>query len=333
MNILYVSSSVRYGMGYEPQEVVDGTVETFLSNANAREYKNLATRNDPREVVIAGLFVRAASGMLRFMRLIHFNCDDIAMNVAVIFPDPVPEQQESTPLDVSVYNPNVADTNIEENSRNEEPRYQMNHPESPLEMRLAANTTRLLRNPPQNFTHYARTCTKACLILEGALRREPMVDFTGPKVLFASKSFSRIIDIDASDVQGLPFLSLVATEDIVRAASFLEKLATPERIVLENINFLANPLSDVDNAARQSNNVSQATESVGRTVTVEVLGAGSDDGAIIIFQLNQSQSSYSRNVPDSDGYMSLEDIISSDPDTSDVPDAWRSASIDSILSR
>ncbi|KAJ2609869.1 hypothetical protein H4S08_003868 [Coemansia sp. RSA 1365] len=138
---------------------------------------------------------------------------------------------------------------------------------------------------------------------------------------------TQIIDVDASDIQGLSFLSLVAAEDTLRAGKFLEDMATPERIVLENIKFLANPISDTNSAVGRVGNMTQMERPVRRTVMVELVGAGSDDGAIVLFQLNQPQPFESRAMPSSDGYMSLKNIISSDPETSDVSSAWRTESI------
>ncbi|KAJ2499901.1 hypothetical protein GGH96_003159 [Coemansia sp. RSA 1972] len=94
-------------------------------------------------------------------------------------------------------------------------------------------------------------------------------------------------------------------------------MSSPERLVLEHLKFLANPVYT------NAENGEQSSE-----VTVEVLGAGSDEGAIILCQLDYASSHRSRNINDDvemDGYMSLEDIITSDPESSDMSDMWKTA--------
>ncbi|KAJ1760493.1 hypothetical protein LPJ77_006138, partial [Coemansia sp. RSA 2523] len=166
-----------------------------------------------------------------------------------------------------------------------------------------------------SIMRYAQTRTKACLILVGSLTTSEENNPLGPTILFASNSFTHILDADVSDIQGMSFLSLVATQDTIKAARFLEKMTSPERIVLDRLKFSANPVdTDADGDGQSSE------------VTVEVLGAGSDEGAIILCQLDNASSHRSRDINDDDelsGYMSLEDIITSDPESSDVSDMWK----------
>ncbi|KAJ2288908.1 hypothetical protein IW139_005299, partial [Coemansia sp. RSA 353] len=172
-----------------------------------------------------------------------------------------------------------------------------------------------LQTQSSSIMRYAQTRTKACLILVGSLSTSEENNPLGPTILFASNSFTRILDGDVSDIQGMSFLSLIATQDTIKAARFLEKMTSPERIVLDRLKFSANPVDTDANGDVQSSEV-----------TVEVLGAGSDEGAIILCQLDNASSHRSRDINDDDelsGYMSLEDIITSDPESSDVSDMWK----------
>ncbi|KAJ1958929.1 hypothetical protein GGI12_004610 [Dipsacomyces acuminosporus] len=152
-----------------------------------------------------------------------------------------------------------------------------------------------------------RTNHQACFVLGDFSPNDPDGD-AGPKIVFTTDSINRILDVDSCDLQGVPFLSLVAMEDNQKAYGFLERSFNSSELVLERLHLLANPIDDA-----QLRNP--------RTVTVEFLGIGSDEGAIILCQIGRTR--ISGRVDNNSGYMSLEDIISSEPDTSDFPDEWR----------
>ncbi|KAJ2388420.1 hypothetical protein H4S02_002877 [Coemansia sp. RSA 2611] len=312
LRVLYVSSSIREATQYEPSEIVGRPTLPFLASGNADDYRKLAEAQHHNNVVITSILGRPKPGYLLFVRVFHFNCDNIAVNLCVIDPNPIPESTEAEPLRIEVYNPR------RDSCADGEP-----NPGHAEAQGIDSNSSllgSLYRS--SRVMHCARTMTKACLILEGsltALDDEP----AGPKVLFASNSFSRILDVDASDVQGLPFLALVATADTVAAARFLEKMAAPNgQMVLDSLQLLANPTPAVS-----ADSAGEDQQAQRRVVTVEVLGAGSDDGAIILCQLERPARSRHRVADESDGYISLEDIISSDPETSDANDMWTTAEL------
>ncbi|KAJ2888078.1 hypothetical protein FB639_000884 [Coemansia asiatica] len=132
----------------------------------------------------------------------------------------------------------------------------------------------------------------ACLVLETGSRE-------GPRVLFASRSFSRIVGVETDEVQGLGFLTLVAPRDVTRASEFLEKVFVSMDVLVEQLAFVVGE----------------------REIVVEVMAAGSSEGAMLLCQMKAPD----RTCDDEEGYLSLEDIISSDPETSDcADDMWRS---------
>ncbi|KAJ1965759.1 hypothetical protein GGI12_000551 [Dipsacomyces acuminosporus] len=143
------------------------------------------------------------------------------------------------------------------------------------------------------------------MVVENAGASNPACD-AGPTILFAADSINRILDADSSDLQGLPFLSIVAFEDIPKAAAFLANALHSSEPLFERLSILVNPIEE-------SNSTNP------RIAALEFMGIGSDDGAILLCQLLPPSA---QERSDNDGYLSLGDIISSDPDTSDYPELW-----------
>ncbi|KAJ2605088.1 hypothetical protein H4R99_001392 [Coemansia sp. RSA 1722] len=137
-----------------------------------------------------------------------------------------------------------------------------------------------------------KLAVSACLVLETGGNQ-------GPRILFASRSFSRIVGVETDEVQGLAFLTLVARRDVVRVSRFLERVFASPSVLVEQMAFVVGE----------------------RVVAVEVMAAGSNEGAMLLCQTRAPEAA---NGDDEAGYLSLEEIISSDPETSDCPDVWRS---------
>ncbi|KAJ1952745.1 hypothetical protein GGI12_006170 [Dipsacomyces acuminosporus] len=161
-----------------------------------------------------------------------------------------------------------------------------------------------------NRAYSTRSARQACIALEGIIEGSSEA-ITGPRVTFVTNSISQIIDADSSDIQGLPFLSLVATEDITKAAAFLDNALSSNELVLENFRLLADP---VDPNSRRSREL----------VSAEFMAMASDDGVNILCQLGKNESA--RRGP-AGRYMSLDEIISSDPETSGFSEAWNRFSL------
>ncbi|KAJ2609868.1 hypothetical protein H4S08_003867 [Coemansia sp. RSA 1365] len=166
---------------------------------------------------------------------------------------------------------------------------------------------------------------RACMVL-GALDDVDNIDMLGPVVLFASSSFERIIGEDTCDIQGKPFLSLVATEDTLKAGKFLKRMTETGNITFETLLLQVNPFEDLYSHNNYGNH-NTADSSTINNVRVEIIGAGGDDGAILLVQLQKPPlySGYQAMENDNmeSSLMSLEDIISSDPETSDYARTWR----------
>ncbi|KAJ1898973.1 hypothetical protein LPJ66_002417 [Kickxella alabastrina] len=146
---------------------------------------------------------------------------------------------------------------------------------------------------------------QACLVLENQTTPEDH-RLDGPLVRFASNPFKRIIGVDSSDIQGMVFLSLVSTEDVSKVAMFLDKVAKTVDILIGQFSLCMG----FDNGFLQ-------------VVSIEAMSAGSDEGAMLLCRMDSPQSDGdSENGKNINGYTSLEDIISSDYNATDVGEHW-----------
>ncbi|KAJ1723653.1 hypothetical protein LPJ53_002036 [Coemansia erecta] len=263
MRLLYASSNIREATQFTPSEVIGRPAFSFIKTRKVGEYKEDFGHHQSDSVVVRNTVVNAKDGTSVYMRIIHFSCDDIAFNVAMVYPDMV---------------------GLPGSAR--EARRRM------IEQRCRAQDT---------VYRCSRRVIQACLVLERA-EAVDSVSPLGARVVFASRSFELIAGTESSDVQGVAFLSLVATEDVARAAGFLERVAGERSVVIERLRF-----SRVCAGEQESH------------VLVEVMAAGSDDGAILLCRPISGLGAGRRS---GDGYMSLEEIISSDAETSDIADMW-----------
>ncbi|KAJ1951728.1 hypothetical protein GGI12_006414, partial [Dipsacomyces acuminosporus] len=97
-----------------------------------------------------------------------------------------------------------------------------------------------------------------------------------------------------------------ATDDILKAATFLENVLNSDELVLSRLLLRVNP-------------VSSCRLERSRSVSVEFMAMGSDDGAVMLCQLERPRTIDNNS---SNKCMSLEEIVSSDPDTSDFQECW-----------
>ncbi|KAJ2018626.1 hypothetical protein GGI14_002148 [Coemansia sp. S680] len=291
MRVIYVTSSIRDVLGFEPSEAIGQTALWFIENGNAEDYReHFGSHTDEDNVQITQVYVRTSSGIPVHVKLVGFSCDNLAFNVCFLYSATAPTRIERSPLRVEqVHSGGVS--------------------EQMLSRQHSLLTAHRERNRRATVLSGSRS-VRACLTLEsisGCMEESPM----GPRVLFASNSFDRIINIDACDVQGIPFLQLVAPEDVAKAGRFLDNITTASTVLIEHLLLLADPLGEA----------TDDEQSGPKTVAVEIMAAGADVGAVMLFQL--ARQPLSSGIGElSDGYMSLEDIISSDPETSDMADVW-----------
>ncbi|KAJ2505308.1 hypothetical protein GGF44_003267 [Coemansia sp. RSA 1694] len=297
MRVLYVTSSIQDVLGFEPADIIGQTALGFLANGDAEEYRTqVGGQQSVEGVLVTKVHARTRSGELIYIKILNFSCDNLAFNVGFAYSEEAaPTRMERGPLRVElVHREPIGGT----------PALMYGESEQLQSRRHSLLTAHQERNRRQGLGGDGRL-VRACLLLEpiGACTdASPM----GPRVLFASNSFDRIVSIDTCDVQGMPFLLLVAPEDVARAGQFLDNVKAAATVVVDQFQLLANPLDE------------QAEGRQARTVAVEIMAAGADSGAVMLCQLRGGLAEEAL----SDGYMSLEEIISSDPDSSDVGEQW-----------
>ncbi|KAJ2718550.1 hypothetical protein GGI07_005703 [Coemansia sp. Benny D115] len=335
MQVLYASSNIRDILQFEPAEVVGVPALCFVTNQKANDYVAKFGRPVNSNVLSSDMIVHAKDGTPVLLRITHFSFDSMEFNIAFRLDDfqvdlangmnlaedmilpgitigqveeaaramgrPVPSQRRGM---VRNYNRG----NISNNSSSSESSANSDSVGNQLQSsRLqAALSRRCRRRMPVSTTR--RTTFQGCLVLENPA----VVDSTSPmgsRVVFASNSFEHIVGQEAAEIQGMAFLELIDPEDVARAARFLDRVAHSRNLEIE----------------RGLRFVRLGTR--GRMM-VEVLAAGSDDGAILLCQPEQNDGvsgNYRHGdvLNDEAGYMSLEEIVSSDPDTSEPSYTWR----------
>ncbi|KAI9471470.1 hypothetical protein BX667DRAFT_500647 [Coemansia mojavensis] len=297
MRMLYISSNVRHVLFFEPSEVVGRPSFSFLAHETSQEYRSICLPGVNDSVTIFYTYITRNNAPPIYMRSIHFSCDGVGFNVCFV----CPERNLSTQRQISFMVEDTSAPNLEQiglvakqthqNRRSQEPNRRRQRSNSYLAQKLKSEQVPVLR---------------ACLVLDhmGEVSEErPM----GPSILFASTSFAKIVGADTCDIQNTPFLSLIASQHVTKAARFLDRLNSSANIDLETLWFRYCP--------------SESTEQA-EYVEVEVMGAGSENGAILLCQFKSPGRRISKRTCDSDAeYISLGDIISSDGDTTDVP-SW-----------
>ncbi|KAJ1764921.1 hypothetical protein LPJ74_006535 [Coemansia sp. RSA 1843] len=146
----------------------------------------------------------------------------------------------------------------------------------------------------------------------------------GPLVVFVTGSVGRLIDADTSDLMRFPFLKLVAPEDLLSVSKFFERLGETTDVLFKTFSLLQRPhVIDGDIVVADEQNT---------RVVVECLGANVQDGVALLLRKLRSEApptmdamgNYLRpkvhEVDEDGGYMTLSDMISDDPETSDAPE-------------
>ncbi|KAJ1952535.1 hypothetical protein EC988_003508 [Linderina pennispora] len=161
---------------------------------------------------------------------------------------------------------------------------------------------------------------QACVILD-SLKTLPRDSPHGPRIRFATNSLEHILNCDAIDLLGIPLLSIVAQRDVTKASEFLQKLGTGTGIYFITLNLLRDPFVQVTDR--------QAAE----LVVVDIMGAGSDDGGILLCQpqtkpMRRHDSHYDTMSGDDFPASLLTDVISTDAETSGYDSAWNGLGIE-----
>ncbi|KAJ1898974.1 hypothetical protein LPJ66_002418 [Kickxella alabastrina] len=289
MRMLYVSSNIRNILQYEPEDILGQPAFTYIPNGNGQNYKSTIGLNTRHDMIVANIDVIARNGKPIHLRAIHFNCDNMAFNVTVTVPETVSKLRDKRGLNLERMGWHNTDTDDADCKK----------------AGGVSGQRGFVLLGQQKKTQTTNKSVQACLVLKKQTASEEQRP-DGPLVLFASNSFEHIIGVDSTDIQGVAFLSLVSTEDVAKAAMFLDRVAKIADIAIERFRLRVD--SDVDASC---------------SVSVEVMAAGSDKGAMLLFQMDKPRDIADKEELDmASGYMSLEDMISSDYNTTDVGESW-----------
>ncbi|KAJ1988722.1 hypothetical protein GGI25_004786 [Coemansia spiralis] len=301
--ILYISSGCRQSMGYTPAYMISRRALDFIADPYhgdyPRIYENKEEDEDEANAYVMYMNIKTANGTPVLHRVTTFKCDNCVIVVGMAFPEaPYQDRHE---LEVQMLDGAMRKLNITR------------------EQRVEARGQRVP-------LYYARAQQiKVAFVLESPLatdatdaRRQ-----NGPLVVFVTGSVSRLIDADTSDLLRFPFLKLVAPEDIVLVSKFFERLAETPDVLFETFALLQRPrVIDGDVVVADEQNT---------RIVVECLGANVQDGVALLLRKLRTQAPPSKDtlgnytkpkiheVDEDGGYLTLSEIISSDPETSDAP--------------
>ncbi|KAJ2401413.1 hypothetical protein GGI23_001412 [Coemansia sp. RSA 2559] len=168
---------------------------------------------------------------------------------------------------------------------------------------------------------------KACFILN-TIDSDPASQ--GPTIEFVTNTVSDIFggDTDGHEIMDRPFLSLVAPQDVTKAAVYLDSLRKTTKPQLCGLRLLRDPMGP---STRQTGD--------DEYINVDLFGASSEDKILLLCQKRREKGfldapiapgkipvgEVSKLPPKDDDmaqYMSLDQIISSNPDTTDVDGHW-----------
>ncbi|KAJ2483832.1 hypothetical protein EV174_002841 [Coemansia sp. RSA 2320] len=309
-NILYVSSSCRDVLGYEPEEMVGTSVVNYSCDSHAKHYSCQWPADNPElGVTLLPHNLRHKSGHPVFAHVISINCSGHMFAIVTAYPE-------------------LGEVHIKE-SILYKLQYQVdfNSPcgDQQAEDLLCPRYPQVTKDSLRKAHIYtARACrAKACFVLSVLPAQIDDVP-QSPTVEFVTNSISSIFDgaTDGYEIVGMPFFSLVAPADLTGVGLFMDSLRTVSRPQLCALHLLRYPLTSEAPHGQEAANV----------VEVELFGAMSNNKIVLLCQKMRSRQKPSQGARDwtasgaeEDGelpYMSLEEIISSDPDSSDIGDLW-----------
>ncbi|KAJ1672311.1 hypothetical protein GGH95_005933 [Coemansia sp. RSA 1836] len=313
--VLYVSANVRSVLGYDPSEMVGNSILNYSCDAHAKHYSCQWPADNPElGVTMLPHNLRHKDGRKVFTHVTSINCSGHMFAIVTGFPELGEVQINESVLYKLQYqtefNQGSATVTRARSNEDEEEEGDILNPA------LEPITKDSLRKANM---YTARACrAKACFVLS----MEPSdSNMQGPTIEFVTNSISSIFDgaTDGYEIIGMPFFSLVAPADITKAAVYMDNLRNIAKPQLCSLQLLCSPAS----TGGGSGGDEEVRVDRG-LVKVELFGAVSDNKTVLLCQkMRRGGGSSGREEYDDElPYMSLEEIISSDPDSSDVGDQW-----------
>ncbi|KAJ2807110.1 hypothetical protein H4R20_001419 [Coemansia guatemalensis] len=336
--ILYISSGVRLALGYTPAQMLATNAKDYIVDTSGEDYTTLydeteiketasssntetagqptdggkAEEDDEANVYVFYCHAMTASGVPVLERATTFKCDNCVIFIASVFPEkPFSNRNE---LEVKMLDGAMKRLNLTRQK------------EAQIERRrvMAARPgyqPSLYRAPSKQV--------KAAFVLEHSQESDtsPLaVDGrrSGPLIVFVTGSVSHLIEADPSDVMRYPFLKLVAPEDLVHVCAFFDQLYQSSEVQFKTFALVKHPhIIDGDIFVRDEDNP---------RIVVECLAAAVDDGVVLLLRRlrvapppkKDNVGNYIHSgiykIDEDAGYISLSELISSDPETSDAPE-------------
>ncbi|KAJ2403110.1 hypothetical protein GGI23_000189 [Coemansia sp. RSA 2559] len=330
--VLYISSGCRQAMGFTPEYIVSKSAHDFIADPYKDDYSSIyegkpdeenTNDDDDANAYVMYMNIRTAELGPVLHRITTFKCDNCIIVIAMAFPE-IPYQSKHE-LEVQMLDGAMKRMNITREKEAAERRNARNHQHAAARWRQRSETSYGQRVP----LYFAQSRqVKVAFVLENSAATEAQAAEgirrqSGPLVVFVTGSVGRLIDADTADLIRFPFLKLVAPEDLVRVSKFFEKLEGTADVLFETFSLLQRPhIIDGDVVVSDAQNT---------RVVVECLGANVQDGVALLVRKLRSQApptmddmgNYIRpkvhEIDEEGGYMTLSEIISDDPETSDAP--------------
>ncbi|KAJ2004270.1 hypothetical protein H4R26_002605 [Coemansia thaxteri] len=310
-------------MGWAPAEMISRKARDYIADPFEGDYPEIFSskleegqdaEEDEANVYMMHMNLKNSNGTPVYHRITSFKCDNCVLVVGMSYPE-VPFRNRHE-LEVQMLDGAMRRLNI---TRQNE-----------LESAIRQQTEGVARRAPMYYAPSRQI--KVAVVLEspaavlGSAQEDDERRQNGPLIVFVTGSVSRLIDADTSDLLRFPFLRLVAPEDVARAGRFFDRLGESEDVLFETLALVQRPhVIDGDVAVADDANA---------RVVVECLGANAQDGVVLLMRRLRTQPPPRRDALGNyqsrahalddleDGYMSLSDLISSDPATSDAPASW-----------
>ncbi|KAJ2783761.1 hypothetical protein H4R18_001513 [Coemansia javaensis] len=314
--MLYISSGVYEAIGFSPEAIVNTGAKDFVSdqfdmgdlkwvfqgNGSMDEDED----NDTCGATVVYLNVKTASGASVMHRVTSFKLDSVIVYISMTLPEITSHGRKR--LGVATLD---GKTKLLGTTRAQSARL--------VDQEVYQHTWK--NNMP---IYYSRARhLKVAFVLENPSPQSSDYD-GGPLVAFATGSVSRLIDVEVNDLMGTPFLKLVAPEDVLHVSRLFERAKGTTDLLFEQFTLLQcpHPVGGGPAVADEDN----------QRVVVECMAASSQDGvALLLRKLHvvsapkrDTMGNYIRTkvheIDDDTGYISLAELISSDPETSDAPE-------------
>ncbi|KAJ2077058.1 hypothetical protein H4R24_005350 [Coemansia sp. RSA 988] len=348
--IIFISSNCQRVLGYTPQEMMGTSAMSYSADTYAEHYSCKWPADNPElSVTMMPHNLRSKDGSTIFTHTISFNCSGYIFTTINAFPEfgrvflgdsVLYRLQHNT--DYDTLSNSVSDNrqtsktaatigNTTSNQENASDSVQCAGQKSINQM-ASLGYPQITKDTLRHAHVYTARASrvKACIILN-KLSNDTSIQ--GPTIYFATNSIKDIYNgnVDAHELVEIPFLSLVVYQDVTKAALFLDNLISATHPQLCTLRLIAHPILFEDNNA---SGISTATQAIsGNSIDVEIFGASSDDKIMLLcqgaYRRKPTASNFSRSIlgpcnlaEDELPCMSLEEIISSDPESSDPGGQW-----------